>query len=136
MHPTTPEPGSRWAIVELMGRAAVAGLVCDDVIAGRTFLRVDVPEVCWTEFEYIDGQRSEQPRSIAAHTQYIGAEAIYRLTPVDQAAAQAMADRVRSRPLQAWDLRELLQQMPVHERRALLLPAMAPDSPEVSDEPF
>lgn len=133
MHPNIPEPGQRWAIVELMGRAAVAGRISEEVLAGRTFLRVDVPEVCWTEPEHVDGQRLQQPRSIAAHTQYVSPEAIYRLTPVDQAAATAVAERVRSRPVAIWDLRELLQQMPLHQRRALLLPdALEGDG----DEPF
>lgn len=133
MNPTTPEPGRRWAIVELMGRAAVAGETSEETIAGRTFLRVDVPEVRWTEPEHIDGQRLDRLRSIAAHTQFVSAEAIYRLTPVDQAAAQALAERVRSRPVDAWDLRELLQQMPVHERRALLL---GDEHGGMGDDPF
>lgn len=133
MNPTTPEPGRRWAIVELMGRAAVAGETSEETIAGRTFLRVDVPEVCWTEVERVDGKTFIMPRSIAAHTQFIGAETIYRLTPVDQAAAQAVAERVRSRPVAAWDLRELLQQMPVHDRRALLL---GDEHGGMGDEPF
>lgn len=134
MHPTNPNPGTRWAIVELMGRAAVAGQVSEEVLAGRTFLRVDVPEVRWAEPEYVDGQRTLQQRSIAAHTEFIGPDAIDKLVPVTQAAAQAMADRVRSRPISTWDLRELLQQMPVHERRALLLPEAPKDGD--GDEPF
>lgn len=134
MHPNIPEPGQRWAIVELMGRSAIAGLVTEEVLAGRTFLRVDVPEVCWTEVEVVDGKRHIMPRSIAAHTQYVSPDAIYKLVPVDQAAATAVAERVRTRPVAAWDLRELLQQMPVHQRRALLLPDPAADGD--GDEPF
>jgi hypothetical protein len=41
----TNDTFSAWAIVEVMGRKAYAGLVSESFIAGAGFIRVDIPEV-------------------------------------------------------------------------------------------
>jgi hypothetical protein len=135
MHPTNPEPGRRWAIVELMGHAAIAGEVSEETRVGRVMLRVDVPEVCWREREPEDGQMVLRRHSVAAHTRWFGAEAIYSITECDQAAAQALAERVRYTPIKPWELAELIYQMPLHMRRSMLLDDGADGSTATSAAP-
>jgi len=76
------------AIVELMGHARIAGKVSEQVIAGASMLRVDVPET------------SEQ----SAFTKFYAPGAIYAITPVDETIAKAAAERFQERPVQAWVL--------------------------------
>jgi len=77
-----------FAVVELMGRTTLVGLVTESDISGSQLLRLDV----------IDGEGKP------THTKYIGVGSIYALTIVDEAAALAVAGRNSSRPTWAWGL--------------------------------
>lgn len=85
--PVTEEPFAEWAIVELMGHRRLAGRVTEQEIAGRAFLRLDIPVA--------DGSDA---------TQFYGAQAIYCLTPCDEATARQVASLNRPVPVQRWEL--------------------------------
>lgn len=75
-----------WAVVELMGRQQIAGYVTEQQIAGTPMLRVDVPETA-----------SSQP-----FTKFLGASAIYGITPVTEEIATSQAQYLDVRPFQTW----------------------------------
>lgn len=62
-----------WAIVEVMGHRRLGGQVSESIIAGRPFLRVDIP--------------AEEHRPAA--TQFYPASALFSLTPASEEAARA-----------------------------------------------
>lgn len=75
-----------WAIVEIMGRKQFAGMVSEQVIAGKGFLRVDVPET----------------KHAKAFTKYFGTSSIYALTPTDEETARRFAEALREQPFETW----------------------------------
>jgi hypothetical protein len=66
------------ALVELLGRQQIAGMVSEQVIAGSGFVRVDVPET------------SRRP----AYTRFFGTSAIYSITPVDESVMTRLAAQI------------------------------------------
>jgi hypothetical protein len=74
-----------WAIVELFGHARIAGRVCEQVIAGQGFLRVDVPLL--PENKYHPAQQG--------FTRLYGPGAIYSITPVSMDVAIQAASSMR-----------------------------------------
>ena len=81
-----------WALVELMGHQRIAGRVTEAEIGGCKFVRVDVPE---------DGENQ-------ALTKYLGPSSIYAITPLAEGTARALAKRIDSAPMQAWDAERLV----------------------------
>lgn len=75
-----------WAVVELMGRQQIAGYVTEQQIAGTPMLRVDVPAT-----------GNSQP-----FTKFLGASAIYGITPTTEAIATSQAQYLDVRPIQTW----------------------------------
>ncbi len=71
----------QWAYIELMGHDSIVGQMSEGQVAGVTMLRVDVPAV--------DGKDG--------YTRFLGRSAIFRLTPIDEAKAQAMLSQMASR---------------------------------------
>ena len=69
-----------WAVIELFGHRKVAGKVTEFVIAGKGFLRVDIPED-----EREDGNKGQ--------TIFYGPDAVYSIIPVGEDEARA-ASRV------------------------------------------
>jgi len=82
-----------WAVVELFGHQKIAGRITEQNIAGTNMLRVDVPET------------STQP----AFTRFFGASAIYAINPTDEATAKYYADKLQTKPIDSWDVREMLK---------------------------
>lgn len=76
-----------WAIVEIMGHKQLAGRVSEQVVAGQTFVRIDVPAV----------------GGLSPFTKLVGPASIYAITPVAEDVAKLYADRLRERPVSAWD---------------------------------
>jgi hypothetical protein len=74
-----------WAILELMGRRRLGGYLTSQQIAGRAFLRLDIP--------------GEPPA-----TQFYGAEAVYCITPATEETARAAAKLGHVAPIQRWEL--------------------------------
>jgi len=82
-----------WIILELFGRQTLAGLASEQLIAGSTFLRLDVPEV--------DG--------VAGFTKFFGGSSIYAITPTTEEMAKAAVKRLQPRPVDPWilDMKQL-----------------------------
>lgn len=81
-----------WAIVDLFGHQRIAGRVTESTFAGGAFLRVDVPATSQVE----------------AYTRFYRPEAIYSFSPVSEEVARGMAERIRSRPVEVYELRQLM----------------------------
>jgi hypothetical protein len=81
-----------FAIVELFGHARIAGRVCEQVIAGQGFLRVDVPLLP------ARGDMPEQP----GFTRLFGPGAIYSITPVSEEIAIRAAQSMRVAPVNVY----------------------------------
>ena len=75
-----------WAIVELFGHQQIAGLVSEQVVAGASFVRVDVP-----------GGDGREP-----YTKFYGAGAIYAITPTTEEIATVAARALDVRPVSPW----------------------------------
>ena len=75
-----------WAIVELFGHNAIAGLVSEQVVGGSPFVRVDVPET----------------NGAPPFTKLYGAKAIYAITPTTEDIATQAAAKLEVRPVALW----------------------------------
>jgi hypothetical protein len=76
-----------WAVLELMGHRKLAGKVTEAEIAGKGFLRLDVPGP-----------------ADASITQYYSPAAVYALTPVTEEMARAVSRRYQPEPVSRYDL--------------------------------
>lgn len=76
-----------WAVLELMGHRRLAGYVSEQEIAGKGFLRLDVP----------DGDTT-------AATQFYSPASVYCLTPTTEDIARSVAKRNQPTPVQRWEL--------------------------------
>jgi hypothetical protein len=74
-----------WAIVELMGHRRLAGYLSEIEIAGKGFLRLDVPG----EVEA---------------TQLYNPAAVYAITPTSEETARQVAALSRPAPVSRWEL--------------------------------
>jgi len=75
-----------WAIVELMGRNVIAGLIQSVAAAGTELLRVDVPPV--------DG--------VEGFTKFFGGSAIYAITPSDEESVGYVVESTKLRAISEW----------------------------------
>ena len=101
---TTPETPSNtkfehWALVELMGHQRIAGLVSEVNLAGRGFIRVDVPN-----------QTGE-----ILFSRFYSPDAIYCVSPTDRQIAIGLAIKCASRPVSIYDLSNLIADKKVNE---------------------
>lgn len=87
MTETTTEPFEGWVILELMGHRRLAGRLSEAQIAGRSFLRIDLP-----------GPRDEET------TQFYAPSAVYAITPTTEETARQVAALGRPAPVQRWEL--------------------------------
>lgn len=85
------EAWTGYAILELMGHRRLGGFLSEQVIAGATMLRIDVPAACG--------------EGVAA-TQFYSPAAIYAITPCGEAEARAVAARSQPQPVQRWEMPE------------------------------
>ena len=110
-----------WCIVELFGHAKIAGRCTEQNIAGTNMLRVDVPET------------ERQP----AFTRFFGSAAIYAINPVDETTCRHVADQLQVKPIEAWNISEVLKK---HQQQLALGEAMAAvhsdDIPDEDDDDF
>lgn len=88
---------AEWALVELMGRQRIVGMVTEQVIAGAAMLRVDVPDVTTGE---------------TAFTRFYGGSAIYAINPIAKEVALKMLEQVDAAPIKSWELRPALPEPP------------------------
>lgn len=85
---TDSEPAfAEWCILELMGHRRLSGRVTEKVIAGQSFVRLDVPA--------IDGA--------PAVTQFYHPNSVYCMTPVTEQIAMGLAANARPQPVSRYD---------------------------------
>ncbi len=77
-----------WAILELMGHRRLGGFVTEQEIAGRGFLRIEIP--------------GEGDAMYAV--QFYSPTAVYCITPSTEAAARVAAASSRPEPVKRWEL--------------------------------
>ncbi len=77
-----------WTVLELMGHRRLAGLVTEQQIAGKGFLRLDVPGDgdTWTA------------------TQLYNPDSVYCMTPTSEENARKIAALSQPRPATRWEL--------------------------------
>ncbi len=75
----------QWAIVELMGHVRLAGKVTEEERFGAKLGRIDIP------------------KEAGFYTQYFGGSSVYRVTPVTEDIARAVAKSVPE-PVSRWEL--------------------------------
>ena len=68
------KPFGEWAIVEIMGHRVYAGFVTEQIIAGKGFIRIDVP-------------------SDPAYTKVFGPDAVFSISPCEELTARNWAAR-------------------------------------------
>jgi hypothetical protein len=78
----------QWAIVDVMGHQRYIGRVSEQVIAGKGFVRVDVPAS--------DGE--------SGFTKLIGPDAIHSISPISEQLAREMCGRRRQYPIESYAL--------------------------------
>lgn len=76
-----------WGLLELMGHRRLAGRITEEEHFGASFCRIDVPRA--------DG---------SLVTQFYGPQAIYAMTPVDEATARAVALHNQPEPVHRYEL--------------------------------
>ncbi len=94
----TQERFDLWCIVELFGHQKIAGRCTEQNIAGTNMLRVDVPAT--------DSQPS--------FTRFFGSAAIYAINPVDESTAKYYAEQLRIKPIEAWNIDEIIKKKNSH----------------------
>lgn len=80
-----------WAILELMGHRRLAGYVSEQEVAGKGFIRLDVPGAD----KEGDGWHATQLYSPAA---------VYCITPTSEETARDVAVTSQPAPVQRWEL--------------------------------
>jgi hypothetical protein len=99
MNAEQDEKFSGWAILELMGHRRLAGYLTEEVVAGSSFIRIDVP--------------GEPPA-----TQFYSPAAVYCITPTTEDIACAFAANARPAPVRRWELPSAEGEEPVSHARA------------------
>lgn len=77
-----------WCLVEIMGHNRYAGRVTEQTLAGSAMLRVEIPAT------------SKQP----AFSKFFNPSSVYSITPVDEAIARGLAEKIDHAPVVAYDL--------------------------------
>lgn len=85
LNATAEDQYEGWTILELMGHRRIIGYVRQQEIAGRAFLRVDIP--------------ADPPV-----TQFYGPESVYCMTPTTEDTARSACSLNRVSPVQRWEL--------------------------------
>jgi hypothetical protein len=87
-------PFAQWCIIELLGHVRLGGFVSEVTMFGAALCRIDVPDPNGEGF---------------ALTQFVGAAAIYRLTPCSEEAARAVAAANQPRPVSVYEMPKLVK---------------------------
>lgn len=78
-----------WAVVEMLGFKKLAGLVTEQVLAGASLVRVDVPETIHRRD--VGGFGGHVVETKPAYTKFIGVGSIYCITPTTEETARKCA---------------------------------------------
>jgi len=86
--PAVEAPAPSWMIVELMGYQRMAGEVTEVTVAGKGFLRIDVPA------------SEREP----AFTRFVSPDSVYALNPCTEEVARRAAAAFRPKVVNEWEL--------------------------------
>ncbi|TAM15927.1 MAG: hypothetical protein EPN65_16570 [Pandoraea sp.] len=118
----TTEKFDQWAIVELFGHQRIAGRITEQTIGGCAFVRIDVP-ACEADGSIPATQ---------AFTKLFGNGAIYGVSFVDEQTARIAARQLRVQPINTYELRRALQDLPSIGG----MPSRQPELIEDNDLPY
>ncbi len=85
--------GGEWMMVELLGHNRIAGFVTEEQRFGQVLLRIDIP----TEIDF-------ESKKMEFTTQFYGTHALYCATPIREADAIQLAESLRPKPFDKFDL--------------------------------
>lgn len=80
-----------WGVLELFGHLRLAGRLSEQTIGGCHFIRIDVPAV-------VDAPE---------YTRFFTQGAIYGMTITSEEVSRKLADRLRARPVAAYELQRI-----------------------------
>lgn len=95
----TQEKFESWGLLELFGHQRLAGKLSEQTVGGAHFIRIDVPAV------------DDAPE----YTRFFTQGAIYGMTVLSETVARQMANGLRARPVQPYDLKALPAQSQRHD---------------------
>ena len=124
-----------WAVLELMGHVKLAGKVTEEERFGSKMGRIDIPGPVRCACDGTGGMNdirncpecSGSGQVTGFTTQYFGGSSIYRMTPVSEEVARAVAANDKPAPISPWEL----------PRNLLPAPASTPlydDEPDEDDD--
>jgi hypothetical protein len=96
------QPDIGWAVAEIMGHRKLFGYVREQAVAGKPFLRIDIPSA--------DHPAAGDPNGPFAHSPLHPAESIFGITPVAPAVCVAMAQAQGWSPVSRYDLPPVLRE--------------------------
>lgn len=108
------------AIVELFGHQRIAGKVTEQTVGSASFVRVDVPET------------KTQP----GFTRLLNPSAVYAINPVTEEVANEYAASLQVKPIQAYDIRAMVDKMMEHKQLKEANTEEAEESTEEEELPF
>jgi hypothetical protein len=103
------DPGKieTWAIVEVFGHTKLAGFLRTVPLGSAAMLRIDVPEVVYSEREYKSGDVQIVERKIAPFTKFYSPASIFSITPCTEETARMAMRSWHVEPIQYFELRQL-----------------------------
>lgn len=104
-----------WAVVELFGHVRIAGRITEVEHFGGKMARLDVP----------DGD--------GFVTEFFGHSAVFRIRPVTEDVARAVADANKPEPIRSWEMKPRQLHPPDGYHEAYL---EASDEDDSCDDPF
>jgi hypothetical protein len=84
-----------WGVLELFGHLRLAGMISEQSFGPATMIRIDVPAV------------GDQP----AYSRLFGVAAVYGITPTSEEIARGIAETLRAKPIQHYELPKLSGRM-------------------------
>jgi len=95
-----------WALVEMLGHVRAAGHLTAQVVAGTSFLRLDIPECRNAQGEVV----------VEPWTKFIGGGSVYSFTPLSEGVARRLATMLQHKPVHEYDLATPARATPRIER--------------------
>ena len=130
--PEEPNKPALFAVIELFGHARVAGAISEQQFGGASLIRVDVPEITFTQTVWDDGKGGyrKDTRTIAAHTRSLGGGSVYAINWCDEETARVAAHAIHDEPLEPYSVRKSIDSIVAGTARALPRPGRDEDREE------
>jgi hypothetical protein len=109
---------SDWAFVELMGHNKIAGHVTEYKFGNQSMIRIDVPVI----------------DNLPKFSKIFNISSVYAITPLSENDAILLAQRIKAKPLDTWDMNSIFQEKikELIEKGTLLKPQLSePDYDDI-----